>query len=96
MIVNNHQNSTSLLGRLRSIAPGKRRSFLAPDALPRLLEDNGFHLVRTLGFSFLPVWRDWSLIPADLRARIEGRFVTMGRATNLALNLVHVARRNPV
>ena len=91
MIVNNHQNAHSLLGRMRSIAPGPRRDFMKPNELPLLLERHDLRIVHTVGFSFVPVWLDWSLIPCGLRVAIEKNLITEGRGLGMALNLVHVA-----
>jgi SAM-dependent methyltransferase len=93
MIVNNHQNACSLLGRIRSFSPGSRREFMKPDELPSLLERFGLQVERTIGFAFIPVWRDWAVIPVGVRVGIEKKLVTEGRGLTMALNLVHVAKK---
>lgn len=93
MIVNNHQNAHSMLGRIRTLSPGVRHKFMKPDELPNLLEQFGLNVERTIGFSFLPVWRDWAIIPVGPRVGIEKKFAAGNKRLELALNLIHIARK---
>ncbi len=93
MIVNNHQNEASLLGKLRRLRPGKVRPFLDPEEIPSLMADNGLELVKRIGFGFIPVWREWGLLPAATRANFERRRITEGDGANKALNIIYIARK---
>jgi SAM-dependent methyltransferase len=92
VIVNNHQNSASLLGVLRRLR-GSTRAFMAPETMPELLGTAGLAVTEQYGFGKIPVWRDWSLVPARWIAYFERRSVTRDSHVHRDLNIVYVARQ---
>lgn len=92
VIVNNHQNSASLLGVLRRLR-GSTRAFMAPETMPELLGGAGLAVTEEYGFGKIPVWRDWRLVPAQWIARFEQRSVTRDGRVGRDLNIIYVARQ---
>jgi len=92
LILNNHQNSKSLLGLLRKIR-GSTRDFMAPEVIPELLAANGMVVREKYGFGKLPIWRDWSIVPAGLISRYEAKRVSSGSDSDGKLNIVYIAER---
>jgi ubiquinone/menaquinone biosynthesis C-methylase UbiE len=61
LVLNNHLNSRSLLGRILSLRNrqlrSRRHAILSNDEVKKLLHDAGFEVIKSYGFAFIPVIR---------------------------------------
>jgi SAM-dependent methyltransferase len=92
LLLNNHQNDRSVLGRARKLRPGAKKDFLDPSVLPRMLAARDCRIVRSVGIGFLPHWRGFGGLPASWRGNLERWLAGEGTRVAWAEDIVHLAR----